>query len=138
MQLERTLHRSDHLAAALVKSHAAQEVARADNLLGDVRSAEERADRLYAAAEGILTRAMDVEDLNIALGAIRTAVSVMSEGRRYLELRGDLTGELGKRNSTPARYTIMSLPNFYEAPLPEPTPQNQLPPPPGPSGEPIL
>ena len=70
-------------------------------------------------AEAILNRSVDTGDLSIALGAIRTATGVMSEGRRYLELRGDLSGELGKRNSTPTRYTAMYLPSFYEAPEPE-------------------
>ena len=76
------------------EAHEAREVARADSLLADVRNAEDRAERLYGAAEGILERALEAEDLKTALNAIRAAVDVMGEARQYLELRGELTGEL--------------------------------------------
>jgi hypothetical protein len=72
-------HKADHLPKTLVKAHAAQEVVRADNLLADVRSVEGRSERLYGAAEGILDRALEAEDLKTALNAIRAAVSVMGE-----------------------------------------------------------
>ena len=87
-------HKAEHLARHLVKAHEAREVARADSLLADVRNAEDRAERLYGAAEGILERALEAEDLKTALNAIRAAVDVMGEARQYLELRGELTGEL--------------------------------------------
>jgi hypothetical protein len=84
----------DHLAKSLVKGHEAQEVIRAGSLLADVRTGEGRAERLYAAAEAILERALEAEDLKTALNAVRTAVDVMGEARGYMELRGELTGEL--------------------------------------------
>jgi hypothetical protein len=87
-------HKAEHLTRDLVKAHEAREVARADSLLADVRNAEARAERLYGAAEGILQRALEAEDLKTALNAIRAAVDVMGEARQYLELRGELTGEL--------------------------------------------
>jgi hypothetical protein len=89
-------HRDDHLTQSLVKSHEAEQVARADSLLDDVRTAGERAETMYAAAEDILARAREVKDLRTALQAIRAAVDVMREGRGYLELRGRITGELNK------------------------------------------
>jgi len=42
----------------------------------------------------ILERALEAVDLKTALNAIRAAVDVMGEARQYLELRGELTGEL--------------------------------------------
>ena len=89
-------HRVDHLAAEIARAHEAQTVARADSLLDEVRTGGDRAERLYAAAEGILVRALEVKDLKTALQAIRAAVDVMREGRSYLELRGEITGELGQ------------------------------------------
>jgi len=89
----------DHLAKSLVKGHEAQEVIRAGSLLDDVRTGEGRAERLYAAAEGILKRALESEDLKTALTAIRASVDVMGEARGYMELRGELTGELSAANA---------------------------------------
>src|SRR5438105_965029 len=80
-------------------------------LLDDVRHGEGRADRLYNAAEAILGRALEAKDLRTALQAIRAAAAVMSEGRQYLELRGDLTGEMDGRNAAPHNPIIlMALP----------------------------
>jgi hypothetical protein len=66
----------------------------ADTLLDDVRSGGDRAERLYNSAEAILERALEAKDLKTALAAISGAVNVMREGRAYLELRGEITGEL--------------------------------------------
>jgi hypothetical protein len=85
-----------HLRQGLVKVHDAVEVARSERLLDCVRTGEGRAERMYAAAEGIMVRALDVQDLRTALQAIRAAVDVMAEARQYMELRGELSGELGK------------------------------------------
>src|SRR5579872_2042152 len=87
-------HRADHIPASLVQSQAAKEIGRADTLLDDVRSGGDRAERLYQHAESILERAMESKDLKTALAAISGAVNVMREGRAYLELRGEITGEL--------------------------------------------
>jgi hypothetical protein len=104
-------HRADHLPAALVKAKDASEVARADTLLAVVRSGEGRADRLYAAAEAILSRALEVKDLRTALGAIAAAARVMAEGRQYLELRGEMTGELTPPSPTMSGvFNVMVLP----------------------------
>src|SRR5215467_10442490 len=87
-------HKAEHLARSLVKAHEAREVARADSLLDDVRTAEGRAERLYGVAEDILEEAREAKDRKTALDAIRAAVNIMAEARQYLELRGELTGEL--------------------------------------------
>ena len=88
-------HRA-HLSSTVVKAHEAQEVARAGTLLADVRSGEDRAERLYAAAEKILNQALESDDKKTALNAIKAAVDIMGEARQYMELRGELTGELSK------------------------------------------
>jgi hypothetical protein len=54
-----------------VKVHAGQQLARSERLIDDVRDGEDRVERLYAAAEGILVRALEAEDLKTALQAIR-------------------------------------------------------------------
>ena len=102
-------HKAEHLARHLVKAHEAREVARADSLLADVRNAEDRAERLYGAAEGILERALEAEDLKTALNAIRAAVDVMAEARQYLELRGELTGELPHAADSTGNVTLIRV-----------------------------
>ena len=92
-------HRQEHLPASLATAHAAVEVARADTLLDEVRSAGDRADRLYGHAEMILERAMESKDLRTAVSAISVSVNVMREARGYLELRGEISGELNSRSS---------------------------------------
>ena len=109
-------HRTDHLPAALVRAHDSEEILRADSLLEDVRNAEGRAERLYKAAEAILARALDVKDLRTALQAIRAAADVMAEGRQYLELRGDLTGEFEPKKSQTAsqKIQVIALPKLIQ------------------------
>src|SRR5215469_9983466 len=89
-------HRA-HIHRDLVEAHQAgsraEQFARADSLLADVRNAERRAERLYAAAEDILGRAREAEDLPTAIAAIRAAVSALSEARQLMTLRGELSGE---------------------------------------------
>ena len=78
---------------------------RTSALLDDVRAGERRAEQLYEKAEEILTSAIQNNDGRTALHAIRTAINVMGEARGYLELRGELTNELG-RDRTPASMAI--------------------------------
>jgi hypothetical protein len=114
-------HRTDHLPAALVRAHDSEQILRADSLLEDVRNAEGRAERLYKAAEAILARALDVKDLRTALQAIRAAADVMAEGRQYLELRGDLTGEFAapKVQGPPQKIQVLALPKLPSGQSPE-------------------
>ena len=73
-------HKAEHLPATLVKGREAEEVARADDLLAQVRG-------LQAKALSILAKAEAAGDLRVALGAIR-------EARGNLELLAKLLGEL--------------------------------------------
>jgi hypothetical protein len=73
-------HKANHLPAKLVMAHAAEEVAQADTLLGQVRDLQER-------ALAILDKAEEAGELRTALGAIR-------EARGNLELLAKLLGEL--------------------------------------------
>src|SRR5215218_1884533 len=75
-------HSENHLPATLLKASEAEEVARADALLSEVRDLQDR-------ALGILDRAENAGDLRTALGAIR-------EARGNLELLAKLLGELNE------------------------------------------
>ena len=102
-------HKAEHLARHLVKAHEAREVARADSLLDDVRTAVGRAERLCGVAEDILEEAREAKDRKTALNAIRAAVDVMAEARQYLELRGELTGELPNVKDAAANVTLIRV-----------------------------
>jgi transposase-like protein len=73
-------HAASHLPATLARAHEAHEVARADDLLAQVRQLQDR-------ALGILRRAERKGDLRSASGAIR-------EARGLIELLGKLAGQL--------------------------------------------
>ncbi len=74
---------------------------RTGSLLESVRTGEQRAEALYEQAQEILAAALSNEDPRTALQAIRTASAVMSEARGYMELRGELTNELGRDRGVP-------------------------------------
>jgi len=95
------------------------ETARATTLLEDVRSGENRAERLYQHAETILAKALQMQDLKVALNAVKVAVGVMAEARGYLELRGQLSDQLGERNAPRMTTTInvLSMPRVPGAPI---------------------
>src|SRR5215211_4400331 len=76
-------HKVEHLPAHLSKAREAEEVARADDLLDQVRN-------LQAHALDILGRAEKAGDL-------RTALAAISQARGNLELLGKLAGELDER-----------------------------------------
>ena len=92
-----------------MRAHEAREVARADSLLDDVRTAVGRAERLYGVAEDILEEARGAKDRKTALNAIRAAVDVIPEARQYVELRGELTGELPNVKDTAANVTLIRV-----------------------------
>jgi len=73
-------HKTEHLPGNLTKAKEAQEIAKADSLLEQVKSLQDR-------ALDILSQAEESGDLRTALGAIR-------EARGNLELLGKLAGEL--------------------------------------------
>ena len=76
-------HKAEHLSEALAKAREAEEVARADDLLDQLRT-------LQKVTMGILGRAINANDL-------RTAVSAVGQARGNLELLGKLLGELDER-----------------------------------------
>jgi hypothetical protein len=76
-------HKSEHLPAYLLKAKEVEEVAKADDLLEQVRN-------LQAHALDILERAEKAGDL-------RTALAAISQARGNLELLGKLAGELDER-----------------------------------------
>jgi hypothetical protein len=76
-------HKTEHLPPHLLKAREAEEAARADNLLEQVRT-------LQAHSLGILDRAEKAGDL-------RTALAAISQARGNLELLGKLAGELDER-----------------------------------------
>jgi hypothetical protein len=76
-------HRANHLPAALARAKEAEEVAVADDLLGQVRDLQERALAILDKAEGS--------------GELRTALGAIREARSNLELLAKLLGELDDR-----------------------------------------
>jgi hypothetical protein len=76
-------HKAEHLPAHLLKAREVEEVAQADDLLGQVR-------HLQAHALDILERAEKAGDL-------RTALVAISQARGNLERLGKLAGELDER-----------------------------------------
>jgi hypothetical protein len=103
-----------------VKSREAREVAQADTLMGHVRTAGDRSERLYAAAETILDRTLQAGDFKTALQGIRAAADVLKEARAYLELRGEITGELNPPPAAPsfgpsALLSVIIMPKTPEA-----------------------
>jgi hypothetical protein len=119
------------MAQDLVTVHDAVEVARSERLIDCVKTGEGRAERMYAAAEAIVVKALGSGDLRTAIQAIRTSLEVMAEARAYLELRGDLTRELGKDRTPPPRIDscIVITRDVDPVPVKRPT---LLPPPPPP------
>jgi transposase-like protein len=87
-------HKSEHLPAHLLKAKDAEEVARASDLLEQVRY-------LQAHALDILDRAENAGDL-------RTALAAISQARGNLELLGKLAGEL----SDSPQVNILVLPEW--------------------------
>jgi carbonic anhydrase len=76
-------HKTEHLPAHLLKAKEAAELARADDLLDQVRN-------LQTHDLEILERAKETGDL-------RTALAAISQARGNLELLGKLAGELDER-----------------------------------------
>ena len=76
-------HREDHLPAALAQAREAAEVARADDLLTQVKALRSKAMALLLAAE--------------AAGDLRTALLGVREARACVELLLEVEGELDRR-----------------------------------------
>ena len=76
-------HKANHLPATLTKAREAKDVARADDLLGQVQNLQARTLAILEAAE--------------TYGEHRMALAAIGEARRNLELLGKLAGELDER-----------------------------------------
>jgi hypothetical protein len=63
-------------------------------LLEDIQVGRGRAESLYEVAEAILNRALQKDEQQTALAAIKSAVNVLKEARGFMELSGQITGEL--------------------------------------------
>ena len=78
-------HKQRHLPATLVKAQEAQEVARADSLLDQLKQLQQKALELLGKAE--------------AAGDLRTALQGVREAKGCLELLAKLQGELAQEGS---------------------------------------
>ncbi len=76
-------HKANHLPAHLAQAEKAREVARADDLLEEVRDLQSRARAILDKAEGA--------------GELRTALGAIREARGNLELLAKLLGELDEK-----------------------------------------
>jgi hypothetical protein len=76
-------HKAEHLPPHLLKAREVEEVARADDLLEQVRDLQ--------------TRAFDILERAQEAGDLRTALAAISQARGNLELLGKLAGELDDR-----------------------------------------
>lgn len=87
-------HKRDHLPSTLVKAQEAEEVARADTLLDQIRA-------LHVTTLRILKKAEDA-------GAFVPAIMAIKEARGNLELLAKMMGELDER----AQVNIMTNPQW--------------------------
>jgi hypothetical protein len=76
-------HKTEHLPAHLLKAREVKEVARADDLLEQVRHLQ--------------GHALDILECAERAGDLRTALAAISQARGNLELLGKLAGELDER-----------------------------------------
>jgi hypothetical protein len=76
-------HKAEHLPAHLLKAREAEELARAGDLLEQVRHLQ--------------THALDILERAEETGDLRTALAAISQARGNLELLGKLAGELDER-----------------------------------------
>ena len=76
-------HKVEHLPAHLLRAKEVEELARADDLLDQVRNLQ--------------THALDILERAKNAGDLRTALAAISQARGNLELLGKLAGELDER-----------------------------------------
>ena len=76
-------HKTEHLPVHLLKAKEVEEVARADDLLEQVRHLQ--------------THALDILERAEKAGDLRTALAAITQARGNLELLGKLAGELDER-----------------------------------------
>ena len=98
-------HKRDHLPGSLAQARQAQDVARADSVLEEIRAEIRRIQRLYKKAEAILDRA---QNQPIALKSIRELSRLHKEMRETLELLARISGEFEQQPS--ARTAVLIVP----------------------------
>jgi len=76
-------HKTGHLPAHMLKAREAEEIAKADDLLEQVRHLQ--------------AHALDILERTEKAGDLRTALAAISQARGNLELLGKLAGELDER-----------------------------------------
>jgi len=89
-------HKTEHLPAHLLKAREVEDVARADDLLEQVRNLQ--------------THALDILERAEKSGDLRTALAAISQARGNLELLGKLAGELDERPVT----NVLTSPEWLE------------------------
>jgi len=87
-------HKQDHIPLSIARAHDSQQAKREVTLLEDVRSRQDRIEKLHYDLEMIRDQALASKDFKTATNAVNAAVNVMREERSYLELQGKITGEL--------------------------------------------
>ena len=90
-------HRDSHLPQMLAKAHEAGEVARADDLLGQVRGLRSKAVSLLMQAE--------------RAGDLRTALMGVREARACVELLAEMEGELNRSQTV---NVLIASPHWLE------------------------
>jgi len=97
-------HKQGHLPSSLTQAKQAQEIARADSVLEEIRAEIRRIRKLYRKAEAILDQA---QDQPIALKSVRELSRLHKEMRDTLELLARISGELEQR---PANTAVVIVP----------------------------
>ena len=90
-------HHKAHLPKALVKAQEADEIVRANSLLGEVGALLARTDTIYTES--------------VANGDMRLALSAIREKRGCLELLGKVTGEIDGPEQAHDHRPMFSLPD---------------------------
>ncbi len=112
-------HRA-HIAKSMKEADALRketQLVRSSTLLEDVRANESRAVLWCSYIENILRRAIEGENDNMAIKAMKTGVTIMAELRGYMELRGELTNELGRNKTAEAVAVQIIIPGPDRPPM---------------------
>jgi hypothetical protein len=109
-------HRQAHLLPGLVKAREFEDIVRADSVLDDIRTWQDRGECLFEELKDVMDRAQEAGDWKTVLLAIRSYTILMNVNRRYLELRGELSGELRKGGRGPQEDIMEQYLRFLSPP----------------------
>lgn len=111
--------RDGHLLIEAVKrEQQAKEVARIDDVLGDVRTLQQRTQYLFDESQEIYRESRAAKDQRTALAAIRESSVATREARGNAELIARLTGELDGPGSVHVENMLVVLPRTDRPALP--------------------